>query len=134
MDRVRELLQEAQTSASLNWELSGSTVLVHLGDTGRHQRVAISRKGSNYVFRSLVLSHKEVTRRQRRWRELARQTWQRNAEKQLVCFTFDERDNLIGQILQPTGTLDREELVLYVNTLARECDEYEYHLSGGDQY
>ena len=60
--------------------------------------------------------------------------WRRNAQKQLVCFTFDNSDRLIGQILQRIETFDAEELVLYVNTLARECDEYEYRLSGIDRF
>ena len=32
----------------------------------------------------------------------------------------------------PTATLDREELQLYVETLAKECDRFEYALTGED--
>ena len=43
------------------------------------------------------------------------------------------RHRLIGVIEQPAQTLDREELVLHINTLARECDRFEYKLLGKDR-
>jgi len=134
MHRVRELLQEVLSSTDLAWDVSGSTVTVRLGESGRSQRVTVAEEGNTLALRSLVLSGREVTRTSRRWHDLARQAWRRNTQKQLVCFTFDDQDQLIGQILQPADTLDPEELVLYLNTLARECDEYEYRLSGEDRF
>jgi hypothetical protein len=42
-------------------------------------------------------------------------------------------DHPIGVIEQPVATLDHEELVLYIETLARECDRFEYKLTGSDE-
>jgi len=52
--------------------------------------------------------------------------------KDLVTFAFDDKNNLIGVIEQPALTLDHEELNLYIETLARECDRFEYILTGDD--
>jgi hypothetical protein len=52
--------------------------------------------------------------------------------KDLITFAFDDRDNLVGVIEQPVLTLDYEELKLYIETLARECDRFEYILTGDD--
>jgi hypothetical protein len=35
-------------------------------------------------------------------------------------------------IRQPIDTTDDEELVLYINTLAAECDRFEYVVTGED--
>ena len=45
----------------------------------------------------------------------------KNDLKEIVTFSFDRRHRLIGVIEQPADTLDLEELLLYINTLAREC-------------
>ena len=78
------------------------------------------------MFRSSVLPPKQVTTSDRAWRDLAYRAWRRNAAKELVTFSFDEQDSLIGVIEVPAATLDREELQLYVETLAKECDRFEY--------
>lgn len=132
VEQIRKLL--AQHATTLPWSVRGDRVIVELGDSGRSQEVRIDYLEGQIRFRSTVLPAKEVTRQLRRWRDLARHSWRRNARKQLVCFTFDDDHALIGQILQPAGSLDSQELVLYVNSLAQECDEYEYRLSGDDRF
>jgi len=52
--------------------------------------------------------------------------------KDLVSFAFDDKNNLVGIIKQPALTLDHDELKLYIETLARECDRFEYILTGKD--
>ena len=42
-------------------------------------------------------------------------------------------NRLLGRIEQPVATLDHEELELYVEILAKECDRFEYVLTGGDE-
>ena len=74
----------------------------------------------------------DVTRNKDHWRRIAYRTWRRNASKPLVTFAFDDDDRLIGQIEVPAATLDHEELDLYIETLARECDRFEYVLTGAD--
>ncbi len=68
------------------------------------------------------------------WNELARLAWQRNAESDLVTFGFDNRNRLVGQIRHPAELLDLKELDLFIWALARECDRFEYQLSGKDLF
>ena len=105
---------------------------VTIGSGVRKQTVTIREEGKQQVLTSIVLSKSEVTRRADVWSRLARLAWQRNAHTDLVTFTFDHEDNLIGRIRHPTMTLDREELLLYIRALVRECDRFEYLLSGLD--
>ena len=117
----------------LAWRREGAVVTVDLGMSGRTQRVEIRRHDSLYVFRSVVVGTDYVTRKLKGWRNLARRVWRKNAVKDLITFAFDERDRLLGRIEQPVATLDHEELELYVEILAKECDRFEYVLTGGDE-
>jgi len=47
-----------------------------------------------------------------------------------VTFAFDHNDRLVGVVEQPAATLDHEEVRVYIETLARECDRFEYTLTG----
>ena len=96
----------------------------------RGQTVYISTVDEMYVLTSVVLGTRAVTKSQKRWRRLALLAWQRNAEHQIVTLAFDWHDRLVGIIEHPAKYLDREELELYVNALARECNAFEYVLSG----
>ena len=81
---------------------------------------------------STVVGRDFVTADDDAWRALAYRAWRKNALKDLVTFAFDSDDQLIGLIEQPVTTLDHEELQLYVETLAKECDRFEYVLTGRD--
>ena len=50
--------------------------------------------------------------------------WRRNAMKELVTFAFDEDNRLIGLVEVPAGTLQYEELRVYIEVLAKECDRF----------
>ena len=55
------------------------------------------------------------------------------AMKELGTFAFDEDDRLIGVVEVPSGTLQDEELRVYIEALAKECDRFEYALKGWDR-
>ncbi len=76
----------------------------------------------------------EVTRKQRLWRDIAYRAWRRNAMKELVTFAFDDNDRLIGVVEVPSGTLQDEELRVYIEALAKECDRFEYALKGWERW
>jgi hypothetical protein len=114
------------------WHRDGYTVRVELKKRGRTQVVHFERIEDRYVFRSVVLPPRHVTATDKEWRRLAYLTWCRNATKDLVAFAFDAANALIGVIEVPAATLDREELQMYVETLAKECDRFEYALTGED--
>ncbi len=100
----------------------------------RQQSVEIRIVDEDYELTSVVLSASDVTASDDNWRALARLAWQRNADTDVVTFTFDNRDRLVGRVRHPAATLDHEELSLYVRSLVRECDRFEYLLSGMDRY
>jgi len=133
VNHVRERIDELIRSRKLNWERAGSSVKVQLGQSGRSQRVHIRREGDIYIFRSVVVGSEYVTRTNSVWRETARRAWRKNGLKDLITFAFDERDRLVGRIEQPVATLDHEELELYVDVLAKECDRFEYVITGKDR-
>ena len=53
--------------------------------------------------------------------------------KELVTFAFDQNDRLVGVVEVPAGTLQDEELRVYIEALAKECDRFEYALKGWDR-
>ena len=116
---------------SASFETAESTQLVYTD--GSTQTVQLSHADDRYRFESTVLLSREVTRKQRLWRDIAYRTWRRNAMKELVTFAFDEDDRLIGVVEVPTDTLQDEELRVYIEALAKECDRFEYALKGWDR-
>lgn len=133
MEALFEQIDRAIRDKDLSWERSGARVDVELWENGRHQKVHLDRKGESYRLWSVVAGASFVTQDDDAWRSLAYRAWRKNGMKEIVTFSFDRQHRLIGVIDQPSATFDREELVLYMNTLARECDRFEYKLLGKDQ-
>lgn len=117
----------------LEWQRTGGKLDVKIGRTGRWQRVTVSRRDGICVLQSVVVPATFVTRNHAHWRRLAYRAWRKNAAKELVAFGFDEKDQLVGVIEQPVATMAVEELRFYVEMLARECDRFEYVLTGEDE-
>ena len=115
------------------WERSDGTIDVKLGRADRWQRVEVGRRGDICLLRSMVVGTTFVTRNNAHWRRLAYRAWRKNAEKELVAFGFDKRDRLVGIVEQPIATMAPEELRFYVEMLAKECDRFEYVLTGEDE-
>jgi hypothetical protein len=133
MNSLTEQIDAVISAEHLPWERAGKLVDVELWAKGRRQKVHLERRGEMYRFWSIVAGAEFVTRDEGAWRDLAYRAWRKNDLKEIVTFSFDRRHRLIGVIEQPAETLDREELVLYISTLARECDRFEYKLLGRDR-
>ena len=125
-------IEQLSTRSDRRWTLEGDIIRVRLRDGGRSQTVRVSQDQDRYVFRSVVLSTPAVKRTKNLRRRIAYRAWRRNGSKPLVTFAFDDEDRLVGLIEVPATTLDHEEIDLYVETLARECDRFEYVLTGAD--
>ncbi len=132
MDRLLALVDAAVRRQGGTWRREDRAITVSLGGTQRTQKIDLATAREDYVFTSVVLGKAAVTKSVKRWNELALLAWQRNAEQQLVTFAFDPKDRLVGHVRHPMQTLDLEELELYVNSLAWDCDRFEYLLSGAD--
>ena len=133
MKTLVERIDQLVTKDQRTWRRDGHSVRVELARSGRTQTVQLSQEDGRYRFESTVLPSREVTRKHGLWRDIAYRAWRRNAMKELVTFAFDENDRLIGVIEVPAGTLQDEELRVYIETLAKECDRFEYALKGWDR-
>lgn len=114
------------------WKHSEGRVEIPTEHGDRQQGIDIELDDAHWLFRSVVLGTEAVTRKAKVWRELAVRAWLRNDATNLVTFTFDAEDQLIGLIRHPADHLDAEELDLYLLVLAAECDRFEYVLGGVD--
>ena len=133
MKTLVEQLDRIVADNQLAWQRDGHSVLVDLARSGRAQTVQLSLQDDRYRFQSTVLPSKEVTRKVHLWRDITYRAWRRNAMKELVTFAFDENDRLIGIVEVPAGTLQDEELRVYIEALVKECDRFEYALKGWDR-
>lgn len=133
MTRIRELLDSvaADIEAEIEHGAHSSRITVKRGE--RSQTVHIRIVSDECELRSVVLPASDVTATDTGWRNLTRLAWRRNADANLVTFTFDNQDRMLGQIRLPAATLRKEELSLSIQSLVRECDRLEYLLSGADR-
>ena len=127
---LRRRLDELKRQHRLAWHRSGDRLVVELQGGARDQTVSIRQRLDACRISSVVLGKTRVGKTTARRADAARRAWFRNDLGDLVSFGLDSRGRLVGRIEQPIETLDDEELLLYVETVARECDRFEYALRG----
>ena len=116
----------------LPWERTGHSIMVPISDGSRQQRIKVTRKKDIYEISSVVLRGTTIQNYFDPY-DIAYRAFRKNALKELVNFTFDKNENLIGLITQPVEFLHDEELKLYIHVIAEECDRFEYKLTGEDK-
>lgn len=134
MKRLHAMLESVASELGGDIEHFQQLSRLSMGLGTRKQAVEILLVDDDCQLTSVVLPASYVIKNYKRWRSIARLAWQRNADTDIVTFTFDKRDRLVGRVRHPAATLDREEMLLYVRSLVRECDRFEYLLSGTDQH
>lgn len=98
---------------------------------GRKQKIKLSQNGKYYRLTSVILKPAEVEKlKDRKNEELLPLLWLRNRETNLVAFTLDKDNRLVGNIEQPYETADAQEVIYYLECLAWECDLLECLLRG----
>ena len=130
MEDLLRRLDELAALERLPWQRDGNRIRISLSRNGRSQIVRLARRKDRYVFSSVV-AHASAVNEGRR--SLAFRIWRRNALKAVVMFTVDRRERVIGLIDQPIESVHTKELKFYLETLARECDRFEYILTGADR-
>lgn len=135
MNRIDDILKRMYVLPNTQIKVSyrpGVAEMTLLG--GRKQIVYIERDGSRYMLTSRVLGKQRVENFYEKYSErgLALAVWNRNNHSGVVEFVFDDTGRLVGRIAQIRETLDREELLFYLQRLAQECDRFEYLLTGKD--
>lgn len=63
-----------------------------------------------------------------------RYAWERNRFSDLVAFSVDRRQRLVGESWVPRDGLTSSELAIHIRELARICDWHELRLAGEDIY
>ena len=129
MEDLLRRIDKLTTRERLPWRRDGRRVRVSFVRNGRSQIVRLSRRRDRYVFSSIIARATAVNESRR---SLAFRIWRRNALKPVVTFTIDHWEQVIGLIDQPVGSMHAKELKFYIETLARECDRFEYILTGAD--
>ncbi len=135
MDNIERILGKVNTlpDSQLKVSYRAGRAQIDLG-AGRSQTVSIERDGDSYVLTSVVLG---ATRTQQQIKEIvafADALWRRNRQTDVINFTVDDQNRLIGRIDHPADTLDPAELFFYLTRLALECDRMEYLLTGENRF
>lgn len=97
---------------------------------GRFQSVSYGVDKSRLYLTSVIATASRVESMGRD--EILRWCWQRNRFTDITGFSLDPRGRLVGQTEHPLVSLDAAELAFYLETLAIECDRFEYVFSGKD--
>lgn len=124
---LQQVVEQADSTLQFKSHHGGVEVIFK---NQRHQIITTERQNERYILTSIILKRKQV-KQIGRSRILLR-LWQRNRETNVVVFSLDKHGQLVGQIEQLAETIDLEELTFYLELLARECDQFEYILTGKD--
>lgn len=98
-------------------------------ETGRRQTIKGEDRGDCILLTSVVTGAavcRELT-------DVALSAWIRNRAVSLVGFRIDARGRLVGEMWVPKTGLTPEELDDLVDHIARECDRFEFQLTGADR-
>ncbi len=120
-------------SRRIQGERDGNNVLIRLNRTDRIQRIHLARENHVYQFTSVVARVKHVITPSVNARNaLIFRILCRNALKPVVFLSIDNRDRVVGKITCPIHSTQSNEIEFYLTALARDCDRFEYILSGSD--
>src|SRR5262249_960005 len=108
--------------------VDGTSVVVSFANERRH-RVEVHDCGDTYQLMGIVARPAALEGIP----DVAIRVWERNRATPLVGFRRDQKGRLIGDAWIPKAGLRREELLLYVQHVAAECDRVEYLLTGKDR-
>jgi hypothetical protein len=95
---------------------------------GRHHSLQLGEEPEAYRVTGVVAKPSVTTRVP----ELALQVWRRNRVTPLVGFRIDPKGRLLGEGFIPKAGLSPAEFLLWLRTIAAECDRFEHALTGTD--
>ena len=120
----------------LNGRRVKNQVIVLLESAHREQAIRIVEREDQYELTSIVSRVKKITTSGKRLsrNDLQKKIWQRNARKAVVTLAIDGYDRVVGTVRFPSIHVERNEVLFYLMTLARDCDRFEFILTGLDQH
>ena len=130
-DQIDQLINQKQ----LCWKRNGNCIFIESDRSERKQRIHLKQKHNTYVMSSVVAKVTDVidTRKGGR-KDLLLRIWRRNALKPIITLRIDKRDRVIGTVSCPVESTYKDEIEFYLMTLARDCYQFEYILSGLDTF
>ena len=132
---LREIVDQLISTGKLDAERKNLELFVQLTGSTRQQRIAMSVRHSVYEFTTVIANVTNVIgSTQKARRDLQFRIWRRNALKPVVALYIDDQDQIIGRITCTIESAHADEVSFYLATLARDCDRFEYILSGSDEY
>ena len=131
MQTLHRRIDDLVAREGLPWQRDGNRLTIPFTRDGRAQVVHLAQRDDRYRFYSIVAHAKDVNEDRRL---LAFRIWRRNGVKPVVLFLLDDRDRVIGLIEQPVASMQGRELRFYLEVLARECDRFEFILTGDDTW
>lgn len=136
--RIKSLVQEIDAlieAEIIHGTRNGKDVLIRLDRADRTQKIRISQKNDTYQFSSVVAQVRDVAGQGAESRNtLLFRILCRNALKPIVFLYIDGRDRVVGMVTCPISSTHAKEIELYLTTLARDCDRFEYVLGGNDKF
>lgn len=102
------------------------------GDGERKHEVRIYQATDRCIFVAQVADAQ--TTKKLNQDQIVRFTWERNANIDIVEFTLDDTDNLVGRAVHPIKGLDEKEFLYCAYTLAVEADRLEYLIGQSDEH
>ena len=102
-------------------------IQVRLGES-RCKKVSVTDGPEAYGLSAVVVGKATVSALP----NVAVQAWRRNRSTPLVGFRVDDRGRLVGEAWVPKVGLTPAEFQCYARTVAVECDQFEYALTGRD--
>ena len=133
MKTLTQRLDELIETHALPWIRRGRRCEIRFSEEGRKQTVKLSKNDEIYVFTSIIARAKDIPTNRTKKLDLLYRAWRKNTLKELITFSLDRDDNLIGVIQQPAATMDDEELLMYLEVIAKEADRFEFKISGADK-
>jgi len=116
-----------QMCRAFGQKYSGDTIEIRF-DSGRGQKVMVTDGGESLLLSSVVMRRAEAQVMD----GLSEMAWLRNRSVRLVGFRIDERSRLIGEVWVPKAGLTAGEFQACLHAVAKECDRFEYQLTGRD--
>lgn len=133
MEQLIHRIDELIEGERLDWHRKKKRLFISLSKNGRSQTVQLALRRNQYVFSSVVARICDLNKKEDR-KSLAYRLWRRNALKPVVTFDIDDRERVIGWIALPIERTHSKDLKFYIESLARECDRFEYILTGTDRH
>ena len=135
MDNLLSIVDDLIVGSSQFKQRKGNYIQVSVDRFGRTQRVHVTKRRDEYVLSSVVARISDLLGTDSKHRTLLlKRIWTRNALKPLVNLNIDGRDRIVGSISVPVGQESPSSIAFYLENLARECDRFEYILTGADEH